>query len=94
MPKIRFVDVTNRDGEQTARIVLSKLQKTILNVLLDDMGIFGSECGFPLNPHEWNYLNSNVELTRMENDDGNPVIKDLRLEGWSRAVAGDVADEH
>lgn len=90
MPRIRIVDVTNRDGEQTARIVLSKLQKTIINVLLDEMGIYGSEVGFPLNPHEWNYLNCNVELTRMENDDGEPVIKDLRLEGWSRAVAGDV----
>ncbi|MFO8079823.1 MAG: homocitrate synthase [Armatimonadota bacterium] len=90
MPKIRIVDVTNRDGEQTARIVLSKLQKTILNVMLDDMGIFGSECGFPLNPHEWNYLNANVELTKMEDDNGEPVIRDLRLEGWSRAVAGDV----
>ncbi|MGI5820289.1 MAG: homocitrate synthase/isopropylmalate synthase family protein [Armatimonadota bacterium] len=90
MPKIRIVDVTNRDGEQTARIVLSKLQKTILNLLLDDMGIYGSELGFPLNPHEWNYLNCNVELTRMENDDGKPVIEDLRLEGWSRAVADDV----
>ncbi|MEA3403576.1 MAG: homocitrate synthase [Armatimonadota bacterium] len=90
MPKIRIVDVTNRDGEQTARIVLSKLQKTILNILLDDMGIFGSEVGFPLNPHEWNYLNCNVELTRLESNDGEPVIEDLRLEGWSRAVAADV----
>ncbi|MFW5868782.1 MAG: homocitrate synthase/isopropylmalate synthase family protein [Armatimonadota bacterium] len=90
MPKIRIVDVTNRDGEQTARIVLSKLQKTILNILLDDMGIYGSELGFPLNPHEWNYLNCNVELTKMETDNGEPVIKNLRLEGWSRAVAGDV----
>ena len=32
VPKIRIVDVTNRDGEQTARIVLSKLQKTINRV--------------------------------------------------------------
>ncbi len=90
MPKIRLVDVTNRDGEQTARIVLSKLQKTIINILLDQMGVFGSELGFPLSPHEWNYLNSNVELKKLENDDGKPVIKNLRLEGWSRAVAGDV----
>jgi len=90
VPEIRIVDVTNRDGEQTARIVLSKLQKTVLNILLDEMGIYGSELGFPLNPHEWNYINSNVELTEIENDDGRPVIENLRLEGWSRAVAGDV----
>ncbi len=90
MAKIRLVDVTNRDGEQTARVVLSKLQKTIINILLDEMGIYGSEVGFPLNPHEWNYLNANVELTKLENDDGVPAIRDLRLEGWSRAVASDV----
>ena len=90
MAKIRLVDVTNRDGEQTARVVLSKLQKTIINILLDEMGIYGSEVGFPLNPHEWDYLNANVELTKLENDDGVPAIRDLRLEGWSRAVASDV----
>ena len=90
MPKIRIVDVTNRDGEQTARVVLSKLQKTVLNLMLDQMGIYGSELGFPLSPHEWAYINANVELTRMQNDDGVPVIRDLRLEGWSRAVASDV----
>ena len=90
MSKIRIVDVTNRDGEQTARVVLSKLQKTIINVMLDEMGIFGSELGFPLSPHEWNYLNANVELTRPETDNGKPAIRDLRLEGWSRAVASDV----
>ena len=87
MAKIRLVDVTNRDGEQTARVVLSKLQKTIINILLDEMGIYGSEGGFPLNPHERNYLNANVELTMLENDDGVPAIRELRLEGLSRAVA-------
>ncbi|MCD6360934.1 MAG: homocitrate synthase [Armatimonadetes bacterium] len=90
MPKIWIVDVTNRDGEQTARIVLSKLQKTIINILLDEMGIYGSEFGFPLSPHEWEYINANVDLTRTNDDNGEPVIKQLRLEGWSRAVAADV----
>ncbi len=90
MPTIRIVDVTNRDGEQTARIVLSKLQKTITNILLDEMGVFGSELGFPLSPHERDYINANVELTHTENDDGEPVIQRLRLEGWSRALASDV----
>ena len=31
MPKIYFVDVTNRDGVQTSRLGLAKLQKTIIN---------------------------------------------------------------
>ena len=90
MPSIRIVDVTNRDGEQTARIVLSKLQKTIINILLDEMGIFGSEFGFPLSPHEWEYINANVDLTQTNDDNGEPVIRQLRLDGWSRAVASDV----
>ena len=30
MPKIYFVDVTNRDGVQTSRLGLAKLQKTII----------------------------------------------------------------
>ncbi len=89
VPKIEIVDVTNRDGEQTARIVLSKLQKTIINMLLDDMGIAGSELGFPLSQNEWNYINANVALSKLENNGKHP-IGNLRLEGWSRALASDV----
>ena len=44
--KIYFVDVTNRDGVQTSRLGLAKLQKTIINLMLDDMGISQSEFGF------------------------------------------------
>ena len=39
-PKIYLIDVTNRDGVQTSRICLSKLQKTMLNLYLNEMGIF------------------------------------------------------
>ena len=48
MAKIYFVDVTNRDGVQTSRLGLAKLQKTIINLMLDDMGISQSEIGFPV----------------------------------------------
>ena len=34
MPKIYFVDVTNRDGVQTSRLGLAKLQKTLINLIL------------------------------------------------------------
>ena len=34
MPKIYFVDVTNRDGVQTSRLGLAKLQKTMINLKL------------------------------------------------------------
>ncbi|MCD6350554.1 MAG: homocitrate synthase [Armatimonadetes bacterium] len=89
MPVIRIIDVTNRDGDQTARIILSKLQKTVVNWLLDQMGVYQSEMGFPLSPHERRYINANLELTTDCNGEG-PLIKRLQLSGWSRALASDV----
>ena len=50
--RIYFVDVTNRDGVQTSRLGLAKLEKTIINLLLNDMGITQSEFGFPTTKHE------------------------------------------
>ncbi|GAH80192.1 unnamed protein product, partial [marine sediment metagenome] len=82
--KIYILDVTNRDGVQTSRLGLSKLEKTIINIKLNEMGIFQSEFGFPTTHHEANYLKTNLELARMG------VISPMRLEGWLRAVVGDV----
>ena len=59
---IYFVDVTNRDGVQTSRLGLAKLEKTMINLYLNDMGISQSEFGFPTTRHEKNYLNGNLEL--------------------------------
>ena len=42
--------------------MLAKLQKTIINLMLDSMGITISEFGFPVTKHERNYLNANLEL--------------------------------
>ena len=84
MPKIYLIDVTNRDGVQTARLGLSKLEKTMINIYLNDMGIFQSEFGFPTTRHEINYINANLELAEIG------VIKPIRLEGWIRAIPGDV----
>lgn len=82
--KIYIIDVTNRDGVQTSRILLPKLSKTMLNIYLDDMGIYQSEIGFPTIKHEINYINGNLELVK------NGVIKRLHLEGWCRAIPEDV----
>ena len=82
--KIYFVDVTNRDGVQTSRLGLAKLQKTIINIMLDDMGITQSEFGFPTTQHEINYLNGNLELVERN------VISQTKLSGWMRAIASDV----
>ena len=84
MNKIYFVDVTNRDGVQTSRLGLAKLQKTIINLMLDDMGITQSEFGFPTTSHEINYLNGNLELVERN------VITKTKLSGWMRGIADDV----
>ncbi len=83
-PTIYLLDVTNRDGVQTSRICLSKLQKTMINWYLDQMGIYQSEFGFPLTRHETNYLNANLDLVKLG---GFPRIK---LSGWLRATKDDV----
>ncbi len=84
MGKIYFIDVTNRDGVQTAKLGLSKLEKTLINIYLNEMGVFQSEFGFPTTHHESLYLQANLELARMG------VLYPIRLEGWIRAVAEDV----
>ncbi len=81
---VHIIDVTNRDGVQTSRILLPKLSKTMINIYLDEMGIYQSEMGFPTLKHDANYINGNLNLFRKG------VIKNLRLEGWCRAVAEDV----
>jgi len=83
-PKIYIIDVTNRDGVQTSRICLSKLEKTMINIYLNEMGIFQSEFGFPFTHHETNYLNANLELVKKG------VLSPIRLEGWLRATKDDV----
>lgn len=83
-PKIYIIDVTNRDGVQTSRICLSKLEKTMINIYLNEMGIFQSEFGFPVTRHETNYLNSNLELAALG------ALSPIRLEGWLRATKEDV----
>jgi len=84
MAKIYIMDVTNRDGVQTSRICLSKLQKTILNFYFSQIGVFQVEYGFPVTHHETNYLNSNLELAK------SGVFGRMRLSGWLRAIPEDV----
>ncbi len=83
--KIHILDVTNRDGVQTSRIGLAKLEKTIINIYLNDIGVFQSEFGFPFTPHETNYLNANLALQKSGKE-----LKKIRLEGWCRAITKDV----
>lgn len=83
---IKIIDVTNRDGVQTSRLGLAKLEKTIINMMLNEMGLFQSEFGFPTTRHETNYLNANLELAAVG------VLTPIRLEGWMRAIPADVKE--
>lgn len=86
MAKIYIIDVTNRDGVQTARLGLAKLEKTIINIYLNQMGIFQSEAGFPVTRHEINYLNANIKLVKKG------VLAPIRISGWLRAIKEDVVE--
>ncbi len=83
---IRFVDVTNRDGVQTSRICLSKLQKTMINLYLNEIGVYLSEFGFPVTHHETNYINANIDLVKKG------VLRPMILSGWVRAIVPDVKE--
>jgi isopropylmalate/homocitrate/citramalate synthase len=84
MPSIHFLDVTNRDGVQTARTGLSKFGKIMVNFYLGRLGVAQSEIGFPFLFHEVPYVRACVAL----GDAG--AFGELRLSGWCRAVAADV----
>ncbi len=77
--KVFILDVTNRDGVQTSRLGLAKLEKTILNLLLNELGVAQSEYGFPFTRHETNYLNANLELV------GQGALVPMVLSGWCTA---------
>src|SRR6201996_1016992 len=85
VPAVHFLDVTNRDGVQTARTGLSKFGKTMVNFYLGRLGVAQSEIGFPFLFHEVPYVRANVALAEAG------AFGDLRLSGWCRAVSGDVA---
>src|SRR3974390_2409773 len=85
MAQIHFLDVTNRDGVQTARTGLSKFGKIMVNFYLGRLGVAQSEIGFPFLFHEAPYVRACVAL----GDAG--AFGGLRLSGWCRAVPGDVA---
>lgn len=82
--KIYILDVTNRDGVQTAKLGLSKLEKTMINIYLNEIGVFQSEFGFPTTNHESRYLQANLELAEIG------ALKPIRLGGWIRATVEDV----
>src|SRR5277367_5822784 len=84
MPTIHFLDVTNRDGVQTARTGLSKFGKIMVNFYLGRLGVAQSEIGFPFLFHEVPYVRACLALAEAG------AFGELRLSGWCRAVPADV----
>jgi isopropylmalate/homocitrate/citramalate synthase len=84
MASIHFLDVTNRDGVQTARTGLSKFGKVMVNYYLGRLGVMQSEIGFPFLFHEVPYTRACVALAEAG------AFGSLRLSGWCRAVVPDV----
>ena len=84
MPTIHFLDVTNRDGVQTARTGLSKFGKVMVNFYLGRLGVAQSEIGFPFLFHEVPYVRACLALAEAG------AFGELRLSGWCRAVPADV----
>ncbi|MCA2220504.1 LeuA family protein [Nonomuraea aurantiaca] len=84
MPKVHFLDVTNRDGVQTARTGLSKFGKTMVNFYLAKLGVAQSEIGFPFLFHEVPYVRAQTALAEAG------AFGELRLSGWCRGVPQDV----
>ena len=84
MPTIHFLDVTNRDGVQTARTGLSKFGKVMVNFYLARLGVAQSEIGFPFLFHEVPYVRATLALGEAG------AFGPLRLSGWCRAVTSDV----
>jgi isopropylmalate/homocitrate/citramalate synthase len=84
MPAVHFLDVTNRDGVQTARTGLSKFGKVMVNYYLGRLGVAQSEIGFPFLFHEVPYVRACLALAEAG------AFGSLRLSGWCRAVPADV----
>jgi homocitrate synthase NifV len=84
MAQIHFLDVTNRDGVQTARTGLSKFGKTMVNFYLGRLGVAQSEIGFPFLFHEVPYVRAQMALAEAG------ALGGLRLSGWCRGIAQDV----
>ncbi|WP_101773149.1 homocitrate synthase [Peptostreptococcus faecalis] len=78
--KIKFVDTTLRDGEQTAGIVFANDEKIMIAEMLSDLGIDQLEVGIPAMGGD-----EKESIRRIAN-------KNLKasIMGWNRAVISDV----
>ncbi len=98
-PRIYIIDVTNRDGVQSYKMHLANIEKAVINHLLDEMGIYQSEFGFPAH-QEYEYKSPMNTHFERQNISGNldlqkvGYLPSIILEGWVRAIADDVEKSH
>jgi len=82
--EIHILDTTNRDGVRTAELCLSPLQKTMINLQLNELGIAESELGVAATRYESSYINGNLKLQ------ARGVLTPLRLRGWITAMRSEL----
>jgi homocitrate synthase NifV len=80
--KIKIVDTTLRDGEQTAGVVFSNEEKREIARLLDEAGVYQIEAGIPAMKGD-----EKKAIEAIVNDNRKASIL-----GWCRAVTEDVQD--
>jgi isopropylmalate/homocitrate/citramalate synthase len=83
--EIHIIDTTNRDGVRTAELCLSPLQKTMINLQLNELGVAESELGVAATRYEFNYINGNCKLQELGE------LAPIRLRGWITAMRSEVA---
>jgi isopropylmalate/homocitrate/citramalate synthase len=77
---IHIIDSTNRDGVRTANLNLSPLQKTMINLQLNELGVAESELGVAVSRYQDNYISGNLKLQELG------VLSPIRLRGWINAM--------
>lgn len=84
--EIHIIDTTNRDGVRTAELCLSPLQKTMINLQLNELGIAESELGVAGTRYEWGYLNANSRLQELG------ILAPIRLRGWLTGMRSELEE--
>jgi isopropylmalate/homocitrate/citramalate synthase len=77
---IHIIDSTNRDGVRTANLNLSPLQKTMINLQLNELGVAESEMGVAVSRYQDNYISGNLKLQELG------VLSPIKLRGWINAM--------
>ncbi len=91
-PKIRFMDITLRDGEQAVGVIFTRWEKEQIATLLAGIGVPAIEAGFPaLGTEEKECVKAVAKADIKVRKDGRPVGP-LEVYAFARARREDVSD--